>query len=110
MIIHGDCIEEMAKMDECSVDAIVTDPPYGLEFMGKEWDRFQGSFGKIESKNMTLPSITGSKRNVKCPECGKWVYDHYPRACYCGGTVRQKLNAYQNWTLSKVYSTTTRTL
>lgn len=25
-------------MEENSVDAIVTDPPYGLEFMGKEWD------------------------------------------------------------------------
>jgi DNA modification methylase len=29
----------MRQMDEASVDAIVTDPPYGLEFMGKEWDR-----------------------------------------------------------------------
>jgi len=24
---------------DCSVHAIVTDPPYGLEFMGKEWDK-----------------------------------------------------------------------
>ena len=38
-VIEGDCIEAMAAMDEASVDAIVTDPPYGLEFMGKEWDR-----------------------------------------------------------------------
>ncbi|RPJ39956.1 MAG: site-specific DNA-methyltransferase [Planctomycetaceae bacterium] len=29
----------MAEMPESSVDAIVTDPPYGLEFMGKEWDK-----------------------------------------------------------------------
>lgn len=29
----------MAAMDACSVDAIVTDPPYGLGFMGKGWDR-----------------------------------------------------------------------
>jgi len=36
---HGDCIEVMAAMEPESVDAIVTDPPYGLEFMGKEWDR-----------------------------------------------------------------------
>jgi DNA modification methylase len=28
----------MAGMEPESVDAIVTDPPYGLEFMGKEWD------------------------------------------------------------------------
>jgi DNA modification methylase len=34
----GDCREVMASMGEASVDAIVCDPPYGLEFMGKEWD------------------------------------------------------------------------
>lgn len=38
-VLVGDCVEIMASMDECSVDAIVTDPPYGLEFMGKSWDR-----------------------------------------------------------------------
>lgn len=38
-IIEGDCIEAMREMPAASVDAIVTDPPYGLEFMGKEWDR-----------------------------------------------------------------------
>jgi DNA modification methylase len=39
MIHNGDCVEVMAAMPENSVDAIVCDPPYGLEFMGKEWDR-----------------------------------------------------------------------
>ena len=34
----GDCIEVMAAMPAESVDAVVCDPPYGLEFMGKEWD------------------------------------------------------------------------
>jgi len=38
-IINGDCIEVMASMQENSVDAIVTDPPYGLGFMGKGWDK-----------------------------------------------------------------------
>jgi DNA modification methylase len=35
---HGDCLDVMARMPEASVDSVVTDPPYGLEFMGKEWD------------------------------------------------------------------------
>ena len=35
---HGDCIPIMAGIPACSVDAIVTDPPYGLGFMGKAWD------------------------------------------------------------------------
>lgn len=34
----GDCIEVMRQMPDCSVDAIVTDPPYELGFMGKSWD------------------------------------------------------------------------
>jgi DNA modification methylase len=37
-LINNDCIVAMKEMPENSVDAIVTDPPYGLEFMGKEWD------------------------------------------------------------------------
>lgn len=40
MIHVGDCIEVMRGMPEASVDAVVTDPPYGLEFMGKGWDKF----------------------------------------------------------------------
>jgi len=35
---HGDCIEVMRGLPAASVDAVVTDPPYGLEFMGKDWD------------------------------------------------------------------------
>lgn len=65
-VIQGDCIESMRQMEDGSIDAIVTDPPYGLSvqkpehiaaavgawlagetyqhkgkgFMGKEWDAF----------------------------------------------------------------------
>jgi DNA modification methylase len=37
-ILEGDCLEQMAAMPAASVDAVVCDPPYGLGFMGKEWD------------------------------------------------------------------------
>jgi DNA modification methylase len=37
--IHlGDCLDVLRTMPDCSVDAVVTDPPYGLAFMGKRWD------------------------------------------------------------------------
>ena len=63
-VIHGDCLEVLRTMPDNSVDAVVTDPPYGLSrepdieevlrhwlagddynhrgggFMGKEWDSF----------------------------------------------------------------------
>ena len=34
----GDCLETLRTMPDNSVDSIVTDPPYGLSFMGKRWD------------------------------------------------------------------------
>ena len=34
----GDCLDLLRGMPDCSVDSIVTDPPYGLAFMGKRWD------------------------------------------------------------------------
>jgi site-specific DNA-methyltransferase (adenine-specific) len=37
-LIQDDCIEAMRQMPDCSVDSIVTDPPYELGFMGKSWD------------------------------------------------------------------------
>ena len=67
-IIHGDCLEELKRLEDNSVDAVITDPPYGLSntkpaqvadvlaawvtgdtvsvpakrggFMGKDWDSF----------------------------------------------------------------------
>lgn len=35
---HGNCIDVLRTMNDNSVDAIVTDPPYGLKFMGRKWD------------------------------------------------------------------------
>lgn len=38
MIYQGDCLQIMPTLDANSIDTIITDPPYGLSFMGKEWD------------------------------------------------------------------------
>ena len=35
---HGNCLDILRTMPDCSIDAVVTDPPYGLSFMGKRWD------------------------------------------------------------------------
>jgi site-specific DNA-methyltransferase (adenine-specific) len=38
-ILHnGNCLDVLKTMEENSVDSIVTDPPYGINFMGKKWD------------------------------------------------------------------------
>ena len=40
-IILGNCIDVLKTLEENSIDSIVTDPPYGLAFMGKSWDSFK---------------------------------------------------------------------
>ena len=53
MIYNGDCVEVLAGMPENSIDTCITDPPYGLRFMGKEWDTFrQDRRGKNQIINM----------------------------------------------------------
>ena len=44
-LILGDCLVEMPKLAEASVDSIVCDPPYGLEFMGTSWDKLDWRVG-----------------------------------------------------------------
>lgn len=39
-LYHGDCLDILRAMPADSVDSCTTDPPYGIGFMGKEWDTF----------------------------------------------------------------------
>lgn len=48
-IHHGDCIQVMNAMPANSIDAIVTDPPYGLGFMGRKWDSLPPSLEWAEA-------------------------------------------------------------
>lgn len=38
-IYQGDCLDVMKGIEDNSVDLVLTDPPYGYSFMGKDWDR-----------------------------------------------------------------------
>lgn len=59
----GDCIERMRELAAESVDAVVTDPPYGLEFMGKEWDRLGAGTGDVqEGTDDSHPFRNGTRR------------------------------------------------
>lgn len=38
----GDCLDVLKAIPDASVDAVVTDPPAGISFMGKTWDADKG--------------------------------------------------------------------
>lgn len=65
-VYNGDCAEVMAQLESDSVDAIVTDPPYGLAFMGAEWDSFGGSTGKetIDERRRKMNEYLGANAVV----------------------------------------------
>ena len=41
-LLHGDCLEVLKTLESDSVDSLVTDPPAGIGFMGKDWDHHKG--------------------------------------------------------------------
>ena len=63
----GDCLDVMAGMEENSVDTVITDPPYGLEFMGKDWDhgvpgvRFWDAALRVAKPGVMLLAFGGTR-------------------------------------------------
>jgi len=99
-LIRGDATR--IPLPDASIDAVVTDPPYGLEFMGKSWDRL-GNIGQTSHqgfakdkgfKGFRLASYSGSS-NVKCRRCEKWQWDHTNRKCECDEPDFPNMRAHQ---------------
>ena len=59
-LINGDCIEELKTFAENSIDVCITDPPYGLEFMGKEWDKL----GRFDKRDKAKKSASMNRDNA----------------------------------------------
>lgn len=111
-IICGDCIEVMKGFPDNSIDCVVTDPPYGIGFMGKEWDKalppkeaFQGMFRIL--KPGALAFVMSSPRQdvlwrmlKMLEECGfqlrqsfmSWIYKTgFPKAYDVSKGIDKKL-------------------
>jgi DNA modification methylase len=58
-VIHGDALDVLRALDSDSVDAVVTDPPYGISFMGKQWDQ-PGRYGSQRRGGEDRPFTAGA--------------------------------------------------
>ncbi|MBE7456491.1 MAG: site-specific DNA-methyltransferase [Planctomycetia bacterium] len=65
----GDCLEVLDQLEESSVDTIITDPPYGLGFMGKDWDKISRGFGKTGlRRSKPWPRLATKDVQAQVPE------------------------------------------
>lgn len=59
-LLHGDCLKVLRTLPDESFDSCVTDPPYGLKFMGKKWD-------------YSVPSVDLWKEVLRVLKPGAWL-------------------------------------
>ena len=80
-LLLGDCLDKLKELDDNSVDSIVTDPPYGLSFMGKDWDKVRAT---KETKSQVVKGLgAGMKMTTLADniEFEKWVTE-WSMECY----------------------------
>ena len=58
-VYHGDCLEVMDKMEKCSVDSVVTDPPYHLTSIVKRFGKEDAAPAKHGTDGVVVRSSKG---------------------------------------------------
>ena len=100
MIHCGDLFDVLPTLAAESIDACVTDPPYGLEFMGKEWDApWKHAFTEHGARPGLLLPVS-STRNPVCRTCRK--HQRGSKRCQCDSpnydeTPRSNNFLFQQW-------------
>ncbi len=112
VVLHqGDCRGVMAGMEADSHDSIVTDPPYGLSFMGKGWDHgvpgieFWGAALRVAKPGAHLLAFGGTRTHhrLMCAiedagweirDCLMWVYGSgFPKSLNVGKAIDKAAGA-----------------
>lgn len=110
-LLNADCLEAMKKMPDNCIDAIVTDPPYGLNFMGRAWDHgvpgveFWKEALRVAKPGAHLLSFGGTRtfHRIACAiedagwevrDCIMWLYGSgFPKSMDISKAIDKKLGA-----------------
>lgn len=78
-ILHKDCKRFCRQLRSNTIDTVITDPPYGLKFMGKEWDHgipsveFWRAFKRVCKPGAMLLAFGGTRtfHRLACANVGR---------------------------------------
>jgi len=84
----GDSFEVLRGMEDQSIGAVVCDPPYGLEFMGTEWDRLEIPQAWLMSGGFSKPGIGDRKTDWPSFSSNAQFGTANPTCAVCGGRLR----------------------
>ena len=80
-VVTGDCRDILPTLPDKSVDAVVTDPPYGVGFKYDSYDDTRENWFAL--MDAVMPQVRRSARFVVLPSCqvkllGWWYHHHCP--------------------------------
>ena len=102
-LYQGDCLDVMKGMDDNSVDAVITDPPYGIGF---EYEGYVDTLSNwFDLMNNAIPQMKRISKMVVMPSCaikrlGWWYKTHEPEwliAWYKGSLGHQSRIGFNDW-------------
>ena len=102
----GDCLDVMPTLDAESVDVVVTDPPYGLAFMGKHWDHgvpaieFWEAMLRVAKPSAYLLAFGGTRtvHRMACAiEDAGWIIRDLLVWAYASGFPKSKASLKPAW-------------
>ena len=117
-ILHGDNRETLKTIPDNSIDAIVTDPPYGIDFLGKSWDANTGALETYQECLRVLKpgghilafsaartyhhlAITLEQAGFEIRDQIMWIYSSgFPKSQDVGRSIQRSIGVEQTEDLS----------
>jgi site-specific DNA-methyltransferase (adenine-specific) len=81
MLVVGDAVRVLPLLGACSVDAVVTDPPYGLQFNDQNWDGAKGFRESLDFGTSSLSDGEVFEAWCRAWAAGWWPWRRTRRSC-----------------------------
>ena len=100
-VVEGDCAEVLRSLPDGGVDALVSDPPSGIAFMGAEWDRDKG--GRLQWVAWLTSILSDARRATR--DGGRAIVWSLPRTSHWTGCAVEDAGWSIETTIAHLFGT-----